>query len=184
LTKYSIDIDYSVVDIYKDLFEQILTGELDNEILNVAFDSVETMEKCFTEDKLKDRIKNSKNLMRSCYNNLIPLLYDKNNNLKPFKNKFDRMECLKKIKKYILARILVPILIDLYVKSDHLRTRNKEYIYKDLMKLDLLCQKGCRINGKFYPTKIYNKKSFNMSLDVFNQEILNYQDAEPILIDQ
>lgn len=205
LSKGSKEIDYSVVDIYEDLFERILSGNFNDEISDFSLNIYTELKNIYNDMNLEQVnihiiIYEAVKLIEEIHMTILGIILDDKGNLISFRKKEEKAECMKQVQNFIKAKILSHIFIELYIKAKHLRTRNTKYIYRDYLKLGLKLRLGETIRVETTGKKMetfgqvkevvcfkdhflgkYFEKGF---LEKYNKAVSDiYKDNNPILID-
>ncbi len=204
LTKGSKEIDYSVVDIYDDLFERILSGNFNDEISDFSLNIYSELKNIYNDMNLEQVnihviIYEAVKLIEEIHMIIHKIVFDNSGNLISFRKKEEKIECMNQVKNFIKAKILSHLFTELYIKAEHLRTRNTKYIYRDYLKLGLKLRKGETIRVETTEKKMesfgqvkvfvcfkdhflgrYFEKGF---LKTYNKAVSEYKDNNPILID-
>jgi len=201
LTLGSKEKDYSFVDIYNNLFEKIITMTDFTEISDFSLNIYQEVTDVYNEMNLKEvnihnKIYEFVKIIDEINVVLQQTIFDDDGNLVPFRKKSEKNECFTQVKHFIKAKILSHLFTELYIKADHLRTRNIKYIYRDYLKACLEFRKSETIrarttqkikSGKVVPIfKDYClEKHLKINfLEDFNKAVSEiYKDNEPIMLD-
>lgn len=177
--------DYSVVKLYNDLFNKVISGKYNfAKISDFIYSRERKIKKMYqdmgtTEKDAKERIWNSMDL---CSNILTKVfgnfLYKPNRDYKDFKLVREKKKTYNDLVRFAKVYILADyILIELYTNAPHLLNRREKFIFRDLKQLRLLISKAHRINGKHYDFP----KEIDFSFDPikrFNDKVPNDKKIE------
>lgn len=193
--------NYSFVDIYNNLFEKIIIMTDFSEISDFSLYIYQELKNVYDEMNLKEvdihnKIYEFVKIIDEINVVLQQTIFDNDGNLVPFRKKSEKNECFVQVKHFIKAKILSHLFTDLYIKAEHLRTRNIKYIYRDYLKACLEFRKSETIrvrttqkikSGKVVP--IFKDYCLGKHLKInfledFNKAISEiYKDNEPIMLD-
>lgn len=157
--------DFSVVDLYQEIFsEYFVRSDKINEIYDLSFKIYQRIgEVCadmdnelFSPEKdeqyrkmIMRKMWKSTNLCGEIGLRLHSYLFEESGALIKFKESEKKSTLLDTIR-FIEAYILVDyIILEFYERMEFLKNRDLKYNYRDLKKVDFLCYKASRINGKF-----------------------------------
>lgn len=183
--------DYSLIDMCEKLFLQIIAGKYDiNEISDFSWYVNDELEKIYRD--VKNTCKKPENVdikrltIRKKWESL-KLISDIQKEIERFvylikreiTKDSDKKKTILEIKDFIFARILNSyIFIDLYSIAAHLRYRDKKYIWRDLIKANIMYFQGIEINGTQVNNSIYKSRYIFDYIGLINEQIEELDDFE------
>ena len=97
------------------------------------------------------------------------------------RNEKEKQEFYNEIRNFVLARILTSyIYFDLQLNAPHLRNRDLRFVFRDLVKMNMICSMYQYINKEKLNPRIYNNAYFSDAIEVYNNEIQNYDKGKQI----
>jgi len=97
------------------------------------------------------------------------------------RNEKEKQEFYNEIRNFVLARILTSyIYFDLQLNAPHLRNRDLRFVFRDLIKMNMICSMYQYINKEYLNPRIYNNAHFFDAIEVYNNEIQHYDKSRQI----